>query len=246
MHDLGSSFPNATGHAEGNDEYMPVEECGNMIFMALAYSRFTNNVKYLEAHYKILRQWTGYLIQFGLVPATQGALLPTTELTTVSTDDFAGPLANQTNLALKAILGIRAMGDIAELTHNYKDAKEFHDTSYKYMSQWEKYAFEKNATHAKLAYQLPNSWGSLYNAYADDLLDLGLFPERIHAMQDAWYLKRTEKYGLPLDSRHMYTKSDWEMFIAAISKSQTRNLLIDRLATWINETSTGSPPNTHS
>jgi Domain of unknown function (DUF1793) len=167
---------------------------------------------------------------------------PARKLTTVSTDDFAGALANQTNLALKAILGIRAMGDIAELTHNYKDAKQFLDISYKYMSQWETYAFEKNATHAKLAYQLPDSWGSLYNAYADDLLDLGLFPERIHAMQDAWYLKRTEKYGLPLDSRHMYTKSDWEMFIAAISKTQTRNLLIDRLATWINETSTGTPP----
>lgn len=53
-------------------------------------------------------------------------------------------------------------------------------------------------------------------------------------------LRDTEKYGLPLDSRHMYTKSDWEMFIAAISKPPTRNLLIDRLALWINETSTGT------
>jgi len=61
-------------------------------------------------------------------------------------------------------------------------------------------------------------------------------------MQDSWYQKKTEKYGLPLDSRHTYTKSDWEMFIAAISKPKTRNLIIDRLATWINETSTGSLP----
>lgn len=30
MHDLGAHFPNATGHPDGNDEYMPVEECGNM------------------------------------------------------------------------------------------------------------------------------------------------------------------------------------------------------------------------
>ena len=93
--------------------------------------------------------------------------------------------------------------------------------------------------------------GSLYNAYADDLLDLQLFPERVRDKQDSWYYKKTgpsssviinlaEKYGLPLDSRHMYTKSDWEMFIAAISKPQTRSLLIDHLATWINETSTGA------
>ena len=72
MHDLGSSFPNATGHPDGNDEYMPVEECGNMIFMALAYAQFTDNFSYLVSHYKILKQWTWYLIEYGLVPATQG------------------------------------------------------------------------------------------------------------------------------------------------------------------------------
>ena len=58
---------------EGKDEYMPVEECGNMIFMALAYSQFTSNVDYLEKHYKILKQWTSYLVDFGLIPATQGS-----------------------------------------------------------------------------------------------------------------------------------------------------------------------------
>ena len=36
MHDLGSHFPNVTGHPDGKDEYMPVEECGNMLLMGLA------------------------------------------------------------------------------------------------------------------------------------------------------------------------------------------------------------------
>jgi hypothetical protein len=36
MHDLGSHFPNATGHPDGRDEYMPLEECGNMLIMGLA------------------------------------------------------------------------------------------------------------------------------------------------------------------------------------------------------------------
>ena len=40
MHDLGSHFPNATGHVEGNDEYMPVEESGNMILMTYAYYKY--------------------------------------------------------------------------------------------------------------------------------------------------------------------------------------------------------------
>ena len=112
----------------------------------------------------------------------------------VSTDDFAGPLANQTNLALKAILGIRAMGEIASLTGNSGDAMDFIRTSQDYITKWEKYAFEKNSTHAKLAYQLNESWGSLYNAYADDLLDLHLFPSTARNKQDLWYYKKTGSF----------------------------------------------------
>jgi len=132
------------------------------------------------------------------------------ELRIVSTDDFAGPLANQTNLALKAILGIRAMGEIASLTGNSNDAKDFIKTSQDYMTKWEKYAFDKNSSHAKLAYQLPDSWGlslcfhmliegSLYNAYPDDLLDLQLFPDRVRDKQDLWYYRKT---GYPFLNRH--------------------------------------------
>ena len=36
LHDLGAHFPNATGHPDGNDERMPVEECGNILIMGLA------------------------------------------------------------------------------------------------------------------------------------------------------------------------------------------------------------------
>lgn len=43
MHDLGTHFPNATGHADGNDEYMPVEECGNILIMGLA---LVNSLRY--------------------------------------------------------------------------------------------------------------------------------------------------------------------------------------------------------
>lgn len=43
MHDLGTHFPNATGHPDGRDEYMPVEECGNILIMGLA---IINSLKY--------------------------------------------------------------------------------------------------------------------------------------------------------------------------------------------------------
>ena len=82
MHDLGSSYPNITGHPDGKDEYMPLEECGNMLIMTLAYAQRAGDTSYLSQHYKILTQWTGYLVQESLLPANQ-----------ISTDDFAGSLA---------------------------------------------------------------------------------------------------------------------------------------------------------
>jgi Domain of unknown function (DUF1793) len=33
--------------------------------------------------------------------------------------------------------------------------------------------------------------GSLYNVYADDLLDLQLFPETVRDKQDRWYYHKT-------------------------------------------------------
>ncbi len=64
------------------DEMQPLEECGDMIIMTLAYAQRTNDNAYLSQHYKILKQWNEYLVQEALIPANQ-----------ISTDDFAGALA---------------------------------------------------------------------------------------------------------------------------------------------------------
>jgi hypothetical protein len=81
MHDLGSSYPNATGYPAGNDLEMPLEECGNMLIMTLAYAQRANDNNYLSQHYDKLKQWTSYLVAEAFYPANQ-----------LSTDDFAGSL----------------------------------------------------------------------------------------------------------------------------------------------------------
>ena len=80
-HDLGG-FPNAGGYPGGNDEAMPLEECGNMIIMALAYAQRSGDTAYLKTHYPKLSQWATFLSDESLIPANQ-----------LSTDDFAGLLA---------------------------------------------------------------------------------------------------------------------------------------------------------
>ncbi|KKK18479.1 glutaminase GtaA, partial [Aspergillus rambellii] len=229
MHDIGAHYPNATGHPDGNDEPMPLEECGNMVIMALAYALKSKDTDYLTEHYSLLRQWTNYLVDDALYPANQ-----------ISTDDFAGPLANQTNLALKGIIGIEAMSVIGNMTTNTADANNLTNYAHDYITNWQTLGIARNTDypHATLSYGSNDSHGLLYNLYTDRELGLNLVPQSVYDMQSAFYPTIKETFGVPLDTRHQYTKADWELFAAAIASTSTRDMFISLLADWINETPT--------
>ncbi len=67
----------------------------------------------------------------------------------------------------------------------------------------------------------------------------GFVSDRIYRIQSKWYHNVLQRYGLPLDSRHLYTKSDWEFFAAAVASEKTRSEILTNVATWVNETTTG-------
>ena len=199
MHDMGSHYPNATGHPDGKDEEMPLEECGNMLIMALAYAQRTGNIAYLTAHYEKLKQWNEYLVDEALIPAEQ-----------LSTDDFAGHLVNQTNLALKGIIGIAAMGEIANLTGHSDDAKNFSAIANDYITKWQDLGITKtqDPKHTTLQYGNETTHGVLYNLYADKELDLNIVPKDVYDMQSNFYPTVMNQYGVPLDTRHTYAKGN--------------------------------------
>jgi len=230
MHDLGH-FPNATGYPAGNDQQMPVEECGNMIIMTLAYAQHAHDNAYLSQHYTILQKWAGYLINDSLIPASQ-----------VSTDDFAGPLANQTNLALKGIIGIGAMAKIASLIGNTADANNYASIATNYISQWQNLGIAQGELpHTTLDYGANDTHGLLYNLWADQELGLGLVPQSVYSMQSNFYPTIAGPFGVPLDTRHTYTKGDWEAMTAATCGASTRDMFLSHLANWINVTPTNRP-----
>ena len=205
-----------------------------MIMMILHWAQLVGSKKakpFLRAHYKTLQQWASFLIDDSLVPASQ-----------LSTDDFAGVLANQSNLAVKGIAGISSMGYISDMLGKTADAKNYHNISLSYAQLFAGYAISKNGSHIKLAYQDDSSWGTLYNLFFDRLLNLRVFPKKIYSILDAWYPQVVEKYGVPLDSRHKWGKSDWMMFEAANSVSNsTRKLFINRLHRFVSDGFTDSP-----
>lgn len=51
------------------------------------------------------------------------------------------------------------------------------------------------------------------NLFGDRVLNLGLFDDELYKAQTAWYVSHTEEYGVPLDSRHMWTKVSWTLCI---------------------------------
>ncbi|SMQ50156.1 unnamed protein product [Zymoseptoria tritici ST99CH_3D7] len=324
MHDLGTHFPNMTGHADGNDEYMPVEECGDMLIMGLAlvnslsydsedeaqspWSALGTPVdaaaieslaegatpfslpsipatrdgifglddqwggatashqakKWLTRSYPLWKQWTGYLVDYSLYPSNQ-----------LCTDDFAGWLPLMTNLALKGIVGIKAMSELAEVLGESKDAKYYRNISETYIKEWEVQGMSRDGGRAKLAYDWYGSWTTLYSLYADAILCFhpslnatpaalevhgrqgsqeplisgghkdkdkeNFIPNHIYTAQSRWYETVMQKYGLPLDSRHLYTKSDWEFQAAAVAGKKTRSQILNRVAKWLNETEVDRP-----
>ncbi|KAK5700835.1 hypothetical protein LTR97_005352 [Elasticomyces elasticus] len=223
IHDLGFSYPNATGHNDGNDEMQPLEECGDMIIMTLAYAQRTGDNAYLAQHYPILKQWNEYLVQEALVPANQ-----------ISTDDFA------TNLALKGIIGIEAFAQIANRTGHAADGANYTQIAHNYITQWQTLGITNDTTtpHAELSYGNSSSYVLLYNLYTDAELGLQLVPQSVYDLQSAFYPTVFGEFGVPLDTRHSYTKSDWELFCAAVASTSTRQQFISTVAKWTGETST--------
>jgi hypothetical protein len=207
QHDLGSSYPNATGHNDGKEEDMPVEESANMLIMTGAYLGRAGSSpakSFATAHYAILKQWADYLVDNALDPGFQN-----------QTDDFTGFIGHSANLALKGILAIGAMGQVATAAGNAADAAHYRAVAEDYITQWVGKAQDTTSDHLKLAYDQPGTWSLKYNGYPDALLGLGLIPSSVAAEEAAWYLTQVNQYGVPLDVRHAYTKGDWEMWTAA-------------------------------
>ena len=232
-HDLGASYPNASGHLGGQgEEDMPVEESANMLIMTTAFLdrlRKADQQKFTAAHYPILKQWADYLVANALDPNLQN-----------QTDDFTGFIAHSVNLALKGIVGIGAMSKVATMAGRTADSAAYLGTARDFISQWQQKSLDAKGDHLKLAYDQDDTWSLKYNGYPDRLLGLGLVPSSIATLEANWYLSRASTFGVPLDIRHQYTKGDWEMWTAAWLKDHTavRDLFIQTMYGFV--TTTGS------
>ena len=210
-HDLGE-YPVAFSRAspdglQDHSEAMMVEESGNMIILTDAIAHCDGNTKFSDPWWGTMTKWVNYLEKFGLDPEEQ-----------LCTDDFNGRLAHNSNLAVKAIVGLGAYADLAKMRGDTAAYTKYHRMAQQYARNWMEKAGDGD--HYRLAYNKPGTWSQLYNLVFDKILGLDVFPKEVYEKEVAHYKAVLQPYGLPLDNRNMRTKADWTAWTASLADSK--------------------------
>lgn len=200
-HDVGT-YPHANGQTYGGD--MPVEESGNMLILTAAIAKVEGNAEYAAKYWNELTAWADYLKKEGLDPANQ-----------LCTDDFAGHFAHNTNLSIKAIMGVASYAYLARMLGKVEQADSYESVARNMASKWVEMA--DDGDHYRLTFDQPGTWSQKYNLIWDRLLGFNLFPEKVADTEMAFYKEHINCYGLPLDNREDYSKSDWILWTACLT-----------------------------
>jgi hypothetical protein len=232
-HDLGQ-YPLANGQVYGGgerseDRQMPVEESGNMLILTAAIARARGHADLAAKYWPLLSKWAEYLRAKGMDPENQ-----------LSTDDFAGHLAHNTNLSIKAIVALGAYAQLAGKLGKQDIAVEYGRTAKEMAGKWGPMALDGD--HYRLAFDKPDTWSQKYNLVWDKLLELNLFSGEIARKEMAFYRKMQNQYGLPLDNRENYTKLDWIVWTATLAENpQDFEALTDPVYKFLNESPSRVP-----
>ena len=232
-HDLGT-YPLANGPTYGGGEkdehnQMPVEESGNMLLLVAAIAKAEDNAGLAEKYWPLLTKWAEYLRDKGLDPENQ-----------LCTDDFAGHLARNANLSLKAIEALGGYSMLAAMMGRTAESQKYRATALDYAQKWMRLA--DDGDHYMLAFGRPGSWSQKYNLVWDRILGLNLFPPEVPRKEIAYYKTKQNRYGLPLDNRADYTKLDWLFWSATLAENIADFQALTAPAyKWMNETPSRVP-----
>lgn len=153
--------------------------------------------------FPLLKEWVKYLEKFGLFPENQ-----------LCTDDFAGHLAGNVNLSLKALAGIEGYSVICRALG--KDTlADVYETKARAFA--EKFVKKVGDGVMPLAYGQEDTFSIKYNLLFDKLFGFDLIGSMICERETAYYIEKANRFGVALDTRETYTKADWILWAAALT-----------------------------
>lgn len=210
------------------EKQMPVEECGNMLIMTAAYFNESGDFKFLRENADLLSKWADYLIGKGVILENQ-----------LSTDDFGGTLSKNVNLAMKSVIAVALWGRMLDEIQP-GEGKQYIQAAKSLAKELELRA--DVGDHTALTIDDRESWSLKYNLIWDKIFKLDLFSEGMYSREIAFYKKRLNKYGIPLDSRKTYTKSDWLIWSASLDGTNSLlKLSAKAIADMLNDSPTALP-----
>jgi len=242
VHDLGV-YPVAAGRppgtASGAGEQMPIEESAGMLIMAAAYANAVGPTvaePFLSQWQPLWTQWANYLMSQVPTPADQ-----------LTTDDWAPDYSTvnaSVNLGIKAIIGLAAAGQIANILGDTTNATTWSDAATDNVGPWISLSTDASAgNYLNLEQGATGTWSSLYNAYYEMVIDVALVPDPIAANQAAFYLNQLTTYGMPLETdAGDLNKTAWLFYLPAwLNSYPLAEQLMDRNTAYINDTTSLVP-----
>jgi hypothetical protein len=224
----GQRFPSSDGSFGSN---MPLEESGNLVTLAATISMLDGNTDYANRFWTTIKTWADYLVQYGQDPEDQ-----------LCTDDFAGRSTHNTNLSMKAIMGIAGYALMAKMKGDTDTYNTYMDKAKTMATKWEADARTADGTHYKRTFDLDNTWSQKYNMVWDKLWQINIVPNDAMSKEITYYLTLQNKYGLPLDNRAIYSKNDWIMWTASMApNTNTFTQFADLVYKYVNETTSRVP-----
>ena len=187
---------------------MPVEEAGNMLVMVTCAALADGDLTFAREHMALWEKWVQYLLTHGEDPENQ-----------LCTDDFAGHLAHNCNLSLKAMMGIAALAILYRKLDRAEEADALLAEARKMAKSFARRAANGDGSY-RLAYDRPGTWSMKYNIVWDKLWHTGIMEPSVLQSEFASYRRHVNPYGMPLDCRETYTKSDWLIWTATLANDR--------------------------
>jgi hypothetical protein len=137
-------------------------------------------------------------------------------------------------------MGVAGYALMARMKGDAATADRYMNRARQMAKKWE--ADAREGDHYKLAFDRQNTWSQKYNMIWDKLWNTNLFGDEVMQREVSYYLKQQNTYGLPLDIRKDYTKTDWIMWSAAMANDKDTFLkFVEPIYKYIDETQSRVP-----
>ncbi|KAH9064487.1 hypothetical protein EDB87DRAFT_1680356 [Lactarius vividus] len=204
-------YPNVTINNSGHSQR--VEQSGNMLIMTYAHARASGDGSLMSKYYSLLTSWADYLSNHTLHTLDE-----------TSADGLTA--SNQTNLAIKGIIAIKAMSMMSSVVKQRADYVKYYNIAAGLYNEWKGLALASDQ-HLLAAYGLEDSWTLGYNLFADAWLGTAVIESSVYNGQSGFLYNSTvtlapplSTFGMPVDSYSAdikITASSWTLFVAAMT-----------------------------